>query len=292
MEVNSAIVGYQFRERAFTVTSRQSKNYAAAVFDRNPIYFDDMNQSEWKAHPMIAVTLSWQLFESFYRNDEFPVSKNIFRSMVHYKEVLYIERLINPGEEVNVSGMIQAVLPHKDSSLVVIKVNVSSSDKNELIHTEYLTALLRSVKCTDGGKQLGGIPSILTGDNSSSIMQKEIVVPYEAPYIYDAGADIHFDIHTSKRFARQLGLSNIIMQGTATLAYAVRDLVDMVGEKRPNFLKAISGRFTNMVYPNSTITLHVHHIEERDNAKEVLFSIINEAGETAIKDGYLKFLIG
>jgi hypothetical protein len=46
------------------------------------------------------------------------------------------------------------------------------------------------------------------------------------PYVYDGCTNIYFPIHTSVGFARMVGLPDIILQGTATLAYAARELAD------------------------------------------------------------------
>jgi len=58
-----------------------------------------------------------------------------------------------------------------------------------------------------------------------------------APFIYDGCTDIHFPIHTSRKFAHDVGLPGIIHQGTATLAYAARELVNREAGGNPALLK-------------------------------------------------------
>ena len=99
-----------------------------------------------------------------------------------------------------------------------------------------------------------------------------------APFIYDGCTDIHFPIHTSRKFANDVGLPGIIHQGTATLAYAARELVNREARGNPALLKALACRFTGMVRPGS---------DDRtaDSGMLVAFDVLNAEGKKAISDG-------
>ena len=95
-----------------------------------------------------------------------------------------------------------------------------------------------------------------------------------------------FPIHTSQRFARQVGLPQIILQGTATLALAVREIIGQEADSRPWRLKEIYCRFSGMVIPGSDITLQVYGALRDSNKDRIYFEVVNQAGLKAISHGY------
>ena len=88
-------------------------------------------------------------------------------------------------------------------------------------------------------------------------------------------------------FARRVGLPGIILQGTATLAFAVRELINHEAEARPQRVKAIYGRFTGMVRPGTAIRVMLNHKSSESDGIQLYFSVSNASGEKAIKDGCL-----
>jgi acyl dehydratase len=102
--------------------------------------------------------------------------------------------------------------------------------------------------------------------------------------IYDGCTNIVFPIHTSKKFAHQVGLPEIILQGTATLALAVRELIKREAESRPWRLKEIYCRFSGMVFPGSDITLQVY--EASPQSGRSYFDVLNQKGEKILSHGY------
>ncbi len=104
------------------------------------------------------------------------------------------------------------------------------------------------------------------------------------PFIYDGCTNIVFPIHTSKKIAHQVGLPEIILQGTATLALTVRELISREAESRPWRLKEIYCRFSGMVLPGSDITLQVY--EASPQSGRSYFDVLNQKGEKVLSHGY------
>jgi acyl dehydratase len=96
-----------------------------------------------------------------------------------------------------------------------------------------------------------------------------------------------FPIHTSQKFAQAVGLPGIILQGTATLAFAVREIINQEADSKPQRVKAIYGRFTGMVRPGTKIRVVLTHKSIQTDEIQLFFSVFNETGEKAIKDGCL-----
>ena len=109
-----------------------------------------------------------------------------------------------------------------------------------------------------------------------------------APYIYDACADIEFPIHTSPKFARDVGLPGILFQGTATLGLAVRELINREALGNPEAVREIACTFTGMVKPGTEICLICQDVREQNNQTLVFFEVINDENKKAIRNGCLK----
>jgi acyl dehydratase len=104
------------------------------------------------------------------------------------------------------------------------------------------------------------------------------------PFVYDGCSRIYFPIHTSRKFAHDVGLSGIILQGTATLGFAVRELINKEAGADPRRLKALACRFAGMVLPGTEITVTLSAREEE--GRGLFFTVSDSAGTAVIKDGY------
>ena len=108
------------------------------------------------------------------------------------------------------------------------------------------------------------------------------------PYVYDGCTNIEFPIHTSPKFAESVGLPGIILQGTATLACAIRELIKQEADCDPTRIQEIACKFIGMVKPGTTIEIcclgdkdHLHH-------RDLFFEVISAENKRAIRSGYLK----
>jgi len=82
-------------------------------------------------------------------------------------------------------------------------------------------------------------------------------------------------------------LPDIILQGTATLAFAVKEIINTESEGDPNRVREIACNFSGMVYPDSNISIHVKNKKETGNSKEIFFEVYNHENQKAIRNGYI-----
>ena len=286
MEISSRFVGTPLRTLETGVSWRQTMNYAAATGDHNPCYFDDERKGGVMAPPMFAVAVTWPISEKIWdyiEAEDFP--KEILMTQVHYTEHLCFHRLIRPDENLTVKGRIAAILPHKAGTLVVLRYDALDGKGNP-VFTEHIGGMMRGVRCTDAGGGLNDLPKNPDATPSGQALW-ETVIPVDplAPFIYDGCANIYFPIHTSLKFAHAVGLPDIILQGTATLAYAIRELTNREAGGDPALLKSLHCRFTGMIFPGSAIHLQVTGVEKRDAGSLIFFHVLNHEGKKAISDG-------
>ncbi|MFZ5633041.1 MAG: MaoC/PaaZ C-terminal domain-containing protein [Bacillota bacterium] len=289
MKIGTDIVGAKLKEYRTTVTWRQTTNYAASLGDMNPCYVDDRREGGIMAPPMFAVAVTWPLVENIHQYMDMPYPPELFRTMVHYTEHIEFFRPVRPGDELSVRGEVAAVVPHRSGTLVVFKFPVTDRDGRPFF-TEYMGGLLRGVECAGAGRGTENIPAVpRLEDDPPPAWEAAIPISREAPYIYDGCTNIVFAIHTSPLFAHAVGLPGIILQGTATLAHSAAQLINREAGGNPERLAAISGRFTGMVFPDSSIRVQLLKREvENDNA-HLFFRVLNRQGQAAVSGGYARF---
>jgi len=146
---------------------------------------------------------------------------------------------------------------------------------------------MRGVKCSDDGLCPNPLPEgPLAEEGAEPLWESRIPIDPLRPHIYDGCTDIVFPIHTSRAFARQVGLPGNILQGTATLAFAVRELINREAGGDPLALKSVFCRFTGMVLPGTVIRVQLVGKSRKHDATNLHFIVLNQEGQRAISGGY------
>jgi acyl dehydratase len=290
MHISSQFVGTPLKTYQSQVSWRDTMNYAAAIKDANPLYFDDECKQGIIAPPMFAVATTWPIIENipdFIEADHFP--EKILITQVHYTEHIRFHRPLSPGQAITIKGRIAAILPHRAGTQIV--TCLEAQDQNaEPVFTEHIGAMMRGVECDDSGSGKEAVPAVPErGSDDRLRWELSLSIDPLLPFVYDGCTNIVFPIHTSQKFARQVGLSGIILQGTATLALAVSELINREADGNPLKLKEIYCRFTGMVRPGSEIRLQVYGSRAGKNVGAIFFDVINQEGDKAISHGYALF---
>jgi acyl dehydratase len=209
-------------------------------------------------------------------------------TVVHYSEHLIMHRLLKPEEKISLKGKIAAIIPHRAGTHIIACVEATNKQNNP-IFTEYIGGMLRGVESVGGAKGDDQIPVIpLHNGDTGPKWRETISIDPLRPYIYDGCSNISFPIHTSKQFAHQVGLPDIILQGTATLSYAVRTLINREGGDDPLKVREIACKFTGMVLPGTNIEIVLQEKLASKNGVELFFDVYNEMNKRAIRNGYIR----
>ena len=304
MKLNSNLTGTPLAPRSIHVGWRETMNYAAAIFDDNPAYFDDERPQEMVAHPMFAAAATWPVVGNLgghIQGDDFP--HEVLFTQVHHTEHIAFHRLIRPGDQLTLSGKIAAILPHRAGTRAVVRLDAADKE-NRPVFTEHIGAMMRGVECQGGPKGQEDLPHALEKkrekhpakknpkpkpdpkpDPDPAMWQAKIPIPRWMPHVYDGCSNIVFPIHTSKKFARGVGLPGILLQGTATLALGITEIINREANGHPRAVKELSARFTDMVEPGSTIVVKKTGSLLKSGVKEIHFEIVNERRRRAVSDG-------
>lgn len=288
MELDPGLAGTLLKEFETTVNWRDTMNYAAALDYSNEMYYDDLDESNLIAPPMFSVALTWKILGrvwEFLDPDIFPME--IISRQVHHTEYLEFHRPIRPGQELTIRGQVAAILPHRSGTRVVIRFDALEKDGRP-VFTEYMGGLMRGVQCIGEGRGEENLPVIPEKPVEADGWTSSLPVSPRLSYIYDGCSNIFFPIHTSRKFARQVGLPGIILQGTATLALAVREILDRECGGDPLSVRKIHSRFTGMVLPGTDIQVRMTRSSNRGEGKLLFFDVCNHEGKRAISDGLIE----
>ena len=287
MELSSRFVGTPLKDYHTEITWRQTMNFAAAVDDHNAYYVDDEREGGIIAPPLFSVAVTWRILEriwEYIEAKEFPME--VLMTQVHHTESLEFHRPLRPGDRLTVKGRVAAILPHRAGTRVVMRFD-ALVEADEPVFTEHIGALMRGVKCSDDGVCPNRLPEgPLLEESAEPLWESRIPIDPLRPHIYDGCTDIVFPIHTSRAFARQVGLPGNILQGTATLAFAVREIINRESGGDPLTLKSIFCRFTGMVFPGTVIRVQLLGKSGKDKGTNLHFIVLNQEGQKAISGGY------
>jgi acyl dehydratase len=287
MELSSRFVGTPLKDYHTEITWRQTMNFAAAVDDNNDCYVDDEREGGIIAPPMLSVAVTWRILEriwEYIEAKEFPME--VLVTQVHHTESLEFHRPLRPGERLTVKGRVAAILPHRAGTRVVMRFD-ALDQAEEPVFTEHIGALMRGVQCSDDGLCPNPLPEAPPFEESAEpLWESRIAIDPLRAHVYDGCTDIVFPIHTSRAFAHQVGLPANILQGTATLAFAVRELVNREAGGNPLALKSLFCRFTGMVFPGTAIRVQLAGKSRKDNGTNLHFIVLNQEGQKAISGGY------
>lgn len=288
LKIDSGIAGASLPDFERGVTWRETMNYAAAVEDENPRYLDDTRQGGVIAPPMFAVAFTWPVMEGFQAYLKKHLPAEILGRVVHAAEHLSFSRPVRPGDQLHATAGVISVEPVSAGSLAVLKIEVRDSG-NRPVFTEEAGFLFRGVSLSGAKKVIQPPASWPETDKGDTILwEKSIRVARSAPWIYDGCTNIVFPIHTSVDFARSVGLPDIILQGSATLALAAREVVEHVAEGDPEAIKELACRFTGLVIPETSIRFQVLKTDATGAGRGVCFRILDAGGKPVLSHGYAR----
>ena len=282
LRIDSAFVGKPWRGVTRHSTWRDTTNYAAAVGDLNPVYFDDEREDGLIAPPLFAVTLGWPLIADIHEYIDLPYPKAVFHQLVHYTTFIDFNRLIVPDTRVHVQGDIAAIAPHRSGTECVFRFRVSD-EQGEPYHTEYMGCVLRDVTCTDDGKGMDEMPRLPKETfDSPPRWQVEVHMGEAQAHIYDGCTGIVNPIHTSPRFAHSVGLPDPIIQGTLTIATGVKEVIDRELACNPLHVRRISAKLTGMVFGGDVLDVQLLHRHETPEDTTLYFQISNRRTQQVV----------
>jgi len=260
MKLTSAIVGAAAGPLEHLVDLRWVMAYNAALGERSS-----------EVHPLFPVCYEWPVSDAIRA---LPALKPFAGLLVHAQHDLVIHRPLEVGETVSCSVRIVAVEPRSPGAFVVYRFETHDAER-QLVTVTNFGALYRGVQLDRAAGEPVHDPRAL---DAKLERVGEIAIPATAAHVYTECARIWNPIHTDVAYACAAGLPDIILHGTATLAYSISALL----QRWPNLARRVTCRFAGMVLMPSTLFVHA----ARDGG-EIQFETRNDRGDTVISRGRL-----
>jgi acyl dehydratase len=157
-----------------------------------------------------------------------------------------------------------------------------------LLSSTYSNALYRGVEVE--GPDRGAPPGVdgeETARDAADSRETTLELDRWFAHRYSECANIWNPIHTERTVAKQAGLPDIIVHGTALWALAGCVLISRFAPNQPQRLRRLSGRFSAMVPAGTPIT--IRHARAAVDPHTALFSVINAQGQEAVSGGVATF---
>lgn len=277
LEISSESIKIGIKDFQYLLTKNDIVNYNDAVSNGAE---DDVLT---RIHPLFYTKISWRIIENLNKHLEQAIDEGILKTIVHQSEyIIFHEKLQFPAK-LTVKSKIWSLRRHKKGTKMLIRFDYFAADKH--IATEYSGGLLFGVKLKGKDKSLGGTLKNKRVDETV-IWSETLEIARDLPYTYATKAEIDAPIHTNPKFAKSIGLPDIILQGTCTFAKSTSlILFQEFGENIPE-IKSVAAKFTGMIVPPDKITVRVLKKE----GGLLHFDVLNNKNKAVIKAGQIAFI--
>jgi len=291
MPIDSALVGSSTGVHRHDVDARWTMAFSAALGDTGPHYLD--TTGEVVAHPLFTIAPEWavqlegrdQLAANGLTPDERLKS-------VHATHDCHVHRLVRPGDRLDTRATVVLAEARRPGAYVVTRLDTTDAG-GEPVCTTWQASVYRGVPVAGGDRVHAEPPppppATAAASNGGGPPLAEIPVPVPAnlAHVYSECARIWNPIHTDVEVARRMGLPDIILHGSATLALAVSRVVDHAAGGDPNQVRRLGGMFRGMVLMPSEIRLRLHADELTDEGRVIAWDVLNAEGQPAITKGFV-----
>ena len=260
MKLSSSIVGQQAGPLEHLVDRRWVMAYNAGLGERSD-----------EVHPLFPVCYEWPVSDAIRA---LPALQPIAGLLVHAQHDLVIHRPLNAGETVRCSVRIVAAEPRSPGAFVIYRFETTDAAGAPITTTDF-GALYRGVQLDRAAGEVVRDPQPL---DAKLERVAEIPIAATAAHVYTECARIWNPIHTDVAYARAAGLPDIILHGTATLAYSISALM----KRWPHAVRRVACRFAGMVLMPSTLSVHATL-----DGGAIQFETRNDRNQTVISRGRL-----
>lgn len=285
MPLPTSLVGVASPVIEHTVDNRWLMAYAAGIEDANPRYLDTTRPLA--CHPVFPVCLEWPaILASRERGSSGGLTSEEAARGVHAGHDLVIHRLPAADERVTTQATTVSVAPSSAGAVQLLRLD-THSDGGELLCQTWQTSIFRGVAVDGDAPAIEQRPDRPSpeGESIDSVITRS--VPTQAAHVYTECARIWNPIHTDRAVAQTAGLADIILHGTATLAYALTEIVNRFAAAEPRRVQRLGGDFRAQVFMPSTIGVRMHDRTNDNGEGLVTFSVATADGEDAIRNGYV-----
>ena len=247
MKLTSDVVGEETGPLDQLIDARWVMAYSAGLGETDARYYDTAAKQGPAVHPLFPVCYEWPVSQPL-RN--LPPLKALAPRLIHAQHDLIIHRALRAGETLRTKARIVAAEQRSPGAFVVYRFEASTRE-GERVTTADMGVLYRGVELQGTPRRVEDPPAHV----AELTRVADIAIAATAAHVYTECARIWNPIHTDVAYAKAAGLPDIILHGTATLAYSISALL-RVWRIAPDVVRRTSCRFTGMVLMPGTLAVH------------------------------------
>ena len=279
-------IGREIGPARTTATARRILAFAAVIDSDDPGPLDDLSADGLIAIPSFCAALEWRLLSAADRSVGLAVIGGDLSRYLHVGQDSLFHAPIRAGAELQVAARVVGLSSVRAGALLTLRIETRDAVVGTPLVTSWCTVLCRGATIEGPDRLIDAADSLIV-PNAPSRHRVEIPIARGLPHLYAECAGIINPIHTERRAARDAGLPDIVLQGTATWAIAGRELARRLGRPAGRRLHRLAGDFRAPVIPGSIVTLF-HDLVE-DPASVVGFEVRDQHGAIAIANGRAAF---
>ena len=296
MPINAELVGSSTGVHRHDVDARWTMAYSAALGDTGPCYLDTTRGVV--AHPLFTIAPEWAVqceSRDFLTANGLTPDEQL-RS-VHATHDCHVHRLVRPGDRLHTRATVVLAEKRRPGAYVVTRLDTTDV-QGAPVCTTYQASLYRGVEIEGGDRRHAEPPAVpaaaaspaAAGVNGAPpLAEVPVHVPANLAHVYTECARIWNPIHTDREVARRMGLPDVILQGSATLALAVSRIVEYAADGDPGSVRRLGGMFRGMVLMPSEIRVRVLADEAAEPGRLVAWDVLNADGRPVITNGFVVF---
>ena len=262
-KLTSSVVGQHAGPLEHHIDTRWVMAYNAGLGERSDA-----------VHPLFPVCYEWPVSDAIRA---LPSLKPIAGLLVHAQHDLVIHRPLKAGETLSCGVRIVAAEPRSPGAFVVYRFEARDA-KGQLVTVTDFGALYRGVQLDRAAGEAVKDPQ---PPDAKLERVGDVAVAATAAHVYTECARIWNPIHPDVAYARAAGRPDIILHGTATLAYTISQLLRTFNV-RSAAVRRVGCRFAGMVLMPSTLSVHAARVGDT-----LQFETRNGGGTTVISRGRL-----
>ena len=265
--------------------------YAAALGDLAACYMDTRDTAGdtagITAHPLFPVCFEWPVVVAMAQHlHGTELTAVEARRAVHATHDLILHRPLHPPEKLATRATVVGVERRKPGAFQLMRLD-TTDESGASVCTSLYGTIYRGVDVSGPDRHAESMTEIPRPRTSPERPRSEAAIHVSGglAHIYTECARIYNPIHTDLKVARDAGLPDLILHGTATLALTVSRIVADEAGGDPRRVARIAGRFNAMVLMPSDITVRCLARERIDGADMAYFDVLNDKREAAIANG-------
>jgi acyl dehydratase len=250
MTINRECLGKSYGPVEIKVDASSIEAYADATLDPLSVYRSDQPV----APPVFAIVPVWPAVQKALADDQLGIDVG---RVVHGEQKMTFRRLIRAGDELRSEGRISSIFERGANEIFVLSIETldrsgSVVTTQEIVCVSRGTAHGKSPRPEEKKKRSAGESS---GERPALV--HTVTLPDDITFRYAKASGDDNRIHVDDDFAREQGLSGIIVQGMCLFAIAVQAVIAGPCAADPFRLHGASVRFLRPIKPGSLFKVSV-----------------------------------